>query len=206
MELRDGTAIRRGPIIVRDANDDFYVETRLFQPVRDRNNRVTETETRYVERMRSTVLPDWPADVLKEWLYRHADCISKYAFLDFQTFAFSRETWPLDVIPDKHAFDEEHFCDFFSNVEERAKWPYDWLAIYMCREGTWNTPIIMLENQGAPLADPFGKLMKQPFHLLEGHRRLAFLNGLRQRGKAIACHDVWIVRKALERGFADSAE
>lgn len=166
-----------------------------YQPYRDEHGWVTEAPFEYARRMKLTVLPNWPEEVLIEWLHRHADFIDKYAFLRFETFSFSREPWPLEYIPGRQAFADERFCDSFSNIEERAKNPYDWLAIYMLREGTWNTPIVFLQNKLGQFRFPYGLPLKHPYHLLEGHRRLSFLNGLRRIGKALPIHDVWVVTK-----------
>ena len=169
-----------------------------YQPARDERGWVIETEAAYAHRMRSTVLPDWPEEVLIEWLHRHADDIDEYAFLDIKTFLFSREMWPLARLPGGEAFDDDGFCEAFSDVEERAQTnPNDWLALYMCDHGTWNTPIVLLDNHKGGLFFPDdGRPLRSPLHLLEGHRRLSFLNGLRQRGKAVAEHAVWVVLRS----------
>ncbi|MBW4472622.1 MAG: hypothetical protein KME45_19950 [Stenomitos rutilans HA7619-LM2] len=172
----------------------MWGETSKYQPFRDSDERVIEDEESYARRMKADVLPDWPKEVLIEWLHRHADFIWKYVYLGFETFSFSNERWPLEKIPSREAFDDEEFCDAFSNVEERASDPYDWLAQHMLEQGTWNTPIILLQNERGQHTFPGGEPLKRPFHLLEGHRRLSFLNGLRKIGKAFPYHDVWVVR------------
>lgn len=172
--------------------EDGYLER--FDPVRDDNDWVSEESDVYARRMQSSFLPEWPAEVLKEWLYRHQRCISKYAFLGYERFRFKLETWPLSKIPDRRAFDDESFCDNFVDIECRAEEPADWLAQYMLRHGTWNTPIIVLDNPGRKHVFPDGRPLKSPYHLLEGHRRLSFLNGLRKIDRALAEHDVWLVR------------
>jgi hypothetical protein len=145
--------------------------------------------------MHAGPLPNWPVEPLKEWLYRHANNMEDYAFLGFEAFEFELTTWDVDRFPGREAFRDEGFCDSFQNVEERAAGnKYDWLAHYMLKEGTWNTPIILLDNRGVP-----GLLrettLKTPYHLLEGHRRLSFLHGIKRLGKARPQHPVWIVRR-----------
>lgn len=180
-------------------NIDLYLDMRdrvsKYQPYRDAHGRVSEDPQVYALRMQISLLPNWPAEVLIEWLHRHADFIDTYAFLRFETFSFSRETWPLERIPDREAFADPGFCDSFSNIEERARYRYDWLAQYMMREGTWNTPIILLRNDQGRIRSHAGLRLKRPYHLLEGHRRLSFLNGLRRLGTAQPRHDVWVVTK-----------
>jgi GNAT superfamily N-acetyltransferase len=93
----------------------------------------------------------------------------------------------------REAFHSERFCDDYSSVKERAKDPRDWLAVYMMDNGTWNTPIVLLDNSSGKQRFPNGVSMKSPYHLLEGHRRLSFLVGLKKLHKAKPKHKVWVV-------------
>ncbi|MBV9924476.1 MAG: hypothetical protein JOZ96_05490 [Acidobacteria bacterium] len=165
-----------------------------YLPYLGRNERREETAEEYARRMQSTILPHWPGEPLREWLHRHFNNLETYAFLDFERLRFERQTWDLKAIPGHEAFADPHFCDSFSkNLEARGR---DWLAQYMLEHGTWPTPILLLENLDGALAYPHGEKLNQPYHLLEGHRRLSFLNALRQSGRALPQHDVWLVRKA----------
>jgi hypothetical protein len=140
-------------------------------------------------------LSHWPTELLKEWVFRHADQMEDYAFLGFERLRFESATWEVGQIPGREAFKDERFCDNFQDVEVRAQLnKHDWLAHYMLKEGTWNTPIVLMDNRRAPgfLHEP---KLKMPYHLLEGHRRLSFLQGLRRLGKARPKHAVWIVRR-----------
>jgi len=160
--------------------------------MRNRYMNVAEECTNYVRRIHRSVLPNWPRELLMEWLYRHANSIEKYAFLDFESFQFELKTWNRDQLPGREAFDNEKFCDDFSGVAERAQLG-DWLAIYMGREGTWNTPIVLLDNRTKRHRLPDGGPLKSPYHLLEGHRRLSYLVGLKKMRKAALKHKVWLV-------------
>jgi hypothetical protein len=133
--------------------------------------------------MRSTILPQWPTEVLIEWFHWHARWLFRYAFLKYERFRFDRQTWKLDDVPGREAFNDETYCDSFIDIESRADNPHDWLAHYMLKYGTWSAPIILLQNTGGHSLCRARRL-KSPFHLLEGHRRLSFLNGLRQLGRA----------------------
>jgi hypothetical protein len=173
--------------------DDLdYIER--FEPIHDEHDWVIEDSYAYAQRMQSTLLPKWPTEVLIEWFHRHAGSLEKYAFLKYEHFSFRRDTWYLEHIPDRRAFDDGSFCDSFMNIECRAEDQHDWLANYMLRQGTWNTPIILLDNPDSQYKCPSGRFLKSPYHLLEGHRRLSFLNGLRQIGKALPQHEIWLVK------------
>jgi len=170
--------------------EEVYPTTLRYHPRRGLHWRVIEEETSYVRRMREGPLTNWPEELLKEWLYRHANNMEDYSFLGFEKLRFSLETWDIDRIPGREAFRDERFCDSFQNVEDRSRDDaYDWLAHYMLKEGTWNTPIVLFENQSAREIG-----LKTPFHLLEGHRRLSFLQGLKRLSKARRDHRIWVAR------------
>jgi hypothetical protein len=169
--------------------EEIYPTTMQYQPHRDADGRVIEPASEYVLRMQNTFLRDWPAEVLREWLHRHADFMEDYAFLGFEKLHFEKVEWKLNQLPGREAFRDETFCDNFQNIEMRAADnQHDWLAHFMLKEGTWNTPIILLENSSSK------QELKAPYHLLEGHRRLSFLQGLKRLGKANPAHSLWIVR------------
>lgn len=149
----------------------------------------------YANRMRATLLPQWPQELLIEWLWRHNGCLSRYVFLDFTTLSFARETWTLDRIPGSEAIDNRGTFGFAHTVEERARSGWDWPAAYMYEHGTWNTPIVLLDNTRGKIMFVDGSPLQSPYHLLEGHQRLYLLNGLRAIGKANATHEVWIATK-----------
>jgi len=172
--------------------DDIYPTTLKYQPQRDHHFNVAEECSNYVQRIHNSLLPNWPHELLKEWLYRHADSMEKYAFLHFESFRFELKTWERDRIPGGQAFDNEKFVAEFSNVASRAQ-VGDWLAIHMMREGTWNTPIVLLDNRSNTCRFPDQRLLKSPYHLLEGHRRLSYLIGLKRMGRAALKHTAWIV-------------
>ena len=167
----------------------------LYKPYQNEDGWVVEETAHYLARMQATVLPNWPAEVLNEWLYRHHNQIGDYAFLEFASFTFTREVWPLARIPGREAYADEGTFECFYNIEYRLQNPHDWLAHFMFHQGTWNTPVILLDNGAGLYAYPDGDALKQPNQLLEGHRRLAFLNDLCRLGKALPEHPCWVVRK-----------
>ncbi|WP_146142915.1 hypothetical protein [Halomonas sp. ND22Bw] len=164
-----------------------------FAPFKDRAEFTSEAPEDYVKRMQP-LLPHWPEEVLVEWLYRHAGgCLADYAPLRFERFHFSLEEWPVEDIPGPEAFANPRMCENFSDIERRAAGPHDWLAKYMLEHGTWNTPIVLLDNHDGGACEQTWGIIRTPWHLMEGHRRLSFLNGLRERGKAIDGHAVYVV-------------
>jgi hypothetical protein len=59
---------------------------------------------------------------------------------------------------------------------------------------TWNQPIILLDNPNG-ITSPSGIKLKQPYHLLEGHRRLSFLCYLREQDEAKMKHEILLTKK-----------
>lgn len=163
-----------------------------FDPFRE-GERIAESAEDYSARMRATLLPYWPDELLREWLHRHARHIDRYAFLRFERLRFARETWPLENIPGREAFLDPTFCNGFERIEARvrARHTHDWLAHFMMEHGTWNTPIVLLRVSGRMRGTKWVPLQR-PLHLLEGHRRLSFLVGLKRLGRAQPQHELWM--------------
>ena len=172
-------------------NIESYVQR--FSPLMDSHGCAIEATTEYVRRMQAGPLPDWPDEVLAEWFRRHHECLWKYARLGYEQFHFRKELWDVERVPRHEAFDDDWNTDNYTNVESRAENPNDWLPRFMLENGTWNTPIILLENIDDRCAVEFARTLNSPYHLLEGHRRLSFLIGLRDQNLAAAEHYVWLV-------------
>jgi hypothetical protein len=172
-------------------------EASQYWPKKNLDGRATEDVRTYVARMHSTLLPHFPEELLVEWLYRHHKFLYTYAFL-LECLRFERQTWKLDEIPGREAFVDERLCDaIVGSFRNSARDPTDWLAQSMDRKGTWEKPVVLLENMRGDIESPDGVKFKQPYHLLEGHRRLSFLIALRNKGRALAEHDLWVARKLL---------
>ena len=117
--------------------------------------------------MQSRPLPQWPDEVLREWLHRHWNQMEDYGYLCFERFRFEKVACDLDRIPGREAFRDERFCDSFQNVEVRAaEFSGDWLAHYMMKAGTWNTPIVLLNTPASLVIE--GEILNQE----PAHRRL----------------------------------
>lgn len=126
-----------------DSEEEYLQQ---FDPGRDFAEWVIEDPRQYASRMQRTLLPEWPEEVLIEWLYRHAGHIYTYAFLRYEKFHFERQQWVLSQIPGKEVFADPGFFEGFQDIEQRAEDPYDWLAQFMLKHGTWNTPILLLQT------------------------------------------------------------
>jgi hypothetical protein len=169
-----------------------------YLPYLDDCQRIVEPADEYVRRMQATVLPHWPEEPLVEWLHRNYNSLKDYGFLGYDSLHFELQTWDLEAIPGREAFADPGFCDDFSGSFEYRVREVDWLARYMNEHGTWSTPIYLLENLDGAISYPWGERLNQPYHLLEGHRRLSFLVALRHLGKALPGHQIWLARKRFD--------
>ena len=69
----------------------------------------------------------------------------------------------------------------------------DQLLLKMVATGTWPVPILLVRNPAGDLTDSGREPLQSPVHLLEGHKRLGFLNAFIKDGKAVHEHLVWFV-------------
>jgi len=131
---------------------------------------------RYSSRI-TKLLPSFPTDVIEQWLYRHnSDFIKKFTHLplssfDFRLSRFSNEDFTLIKLFDR---DYEYYLDAGKNllgdpiIRERG------LGHIMLKRGSFPCPVIVFEGFNLH-QDYAGENFLAPFHLVEGHRRWAFL-------------------------------
>ena len=167
-----------------------------YSPLLDDKDQVVEEVDDFARRM-AVALPRFPRELVVEWLHWHGGCTGMYRFL-FDRLTFTREQWKAEQIPGREAFLDPGFCDAFSSTfDQRVENEHDWLPRFMNEHGTWNTPIVLLENTAPPRSLVVRDTeLRRPWHLLEGHRRLSFFVALRNRGQAHASHLVWVARFA----------
>jgi len=168
------------------------------RPLLDARGTPSEPVDDYVRRVREGLLSAWPEEVVINWIYRHSNQVEDWSFLPFERFTFELATWPVGSLPGREAFRDPRFFDSFSQrLDERATAnKHDWLAHYMLQRGTWNTPPILLEHLEPQYQDDNGRMLRVPYQLLEGHRRLSFAGYLRMTGLAKPQHQIWVVRSA----------
>jgi hypothetical protein len=149
----------------------------------------------YRERV-GALLPNWPEGPLQDWLHRHyPDAVHTYGWLRFDRMAFLKETWTNEQI---YRLVSSHIMQDIegmgANIYRFAERQKSRLMRYFLENGTWPVPIILLDNR-ADIADPWGKHYGQPYHLLEGHLRLGYFRNMyrRDRPRLKEAHDLWIV-------------
>ena len=166
-----------------------------FEPERDEAGSTNEDEIAYAQRIKGAYLPNFREDVLIQWFYRHYPSFQDYEFLDFQTLKFEEkpQLWRTKEIPGREAFRDETLCDGrVWNFLNGKGFPY--VGDYMQEHGTWPRPIILLQVP-EKCATPWGGLLKRPYHLLEGHTRLAVFTVMRERRELLDQHQIWVAKK-----------
>lgn len=138
-----------------------------------------------------------PKDVLEEWIYRHNE--------DFKSTweGYYPHTWLYDlkhfnnaqILSIGHAVSMDDLLDRSENYYRNHKNVTDWAGRYILQYGTFPSPIIVAKNCGH-IAYPYsgGKMMHEPFQLIEGHRRLSCLISMIKSGNNITQkqHAVWV--------------
>ncbi len=171
-------------------------EVLLYAPRWDQHRFEYEPFEAYSKRI-SPELPNFPPEVLKQWFYDHAQQTNEHSWLGYKNLKFSREIWSTEMVPvnkfGKDACVETYKRNFFSG---RVKIPKtDRIADYFRRCGTWPVPPIFLENFEEGLKYPNGFPCGSPYHLIEGHNRMAQFLGFKEQGILKDQHSVWLVKK-----------
>jgi hypothetical protein len=185
-----------------------------YYPALDPSGKPIETALEYVQRMQDSLLPNMPPNVLENWFYRHFANLRDYAWLDYSTLQFNQEPveWVTDEVPIQNCGVLDVIERYATAFERRSGSYYNlfhnpWLENYMEEHGTWPQPVIFFDNYDGliPQYDesvPIGK----PYHLLEGHRRLAYFWILKRRNALIDRHQVWVATKPrAQLGTAESS-
>ncbi|PSW21083.1 hypothetical protein C9I98_03795 [Photobacterium sanctipauli] len=143
-------------------------------------------------------LPNFPDDVLKQWVYRHwKGVLCNWGWLDFQSMQFSLEEWSSEQIQSKIQTPHQEVVDKLSSRMQNPIYQRSWLVQAMQETGTWPVaPIVLHYERDIPMMN--GKVLKANYNLLEGHHRLAYLNRLLDDGLPVQpCHQVWVIRIPL---------
>ncbi|HIF9208862.1 TPA: hypothetical protein ACX6QM_002098 [Photobacterium damselae] len=153
-----------------------------------------ESLDRWKQRAHMT-LPNFPDDVLEQWLYRHwKGVMYNWGWLDFRGMVFTKETWSTEDILAKVQTPSQDVIDRLSQRMTNVMFQRSWLVQNMTERGTWPVAPIVLDFERDLYASN-GKILKAPFNLLEGHHRLAYLKGLVEQGEYVRDqHELWIAK------------
>lgn len=141
-----------------------------------------------------------PLDVIKSWAYDHNEQVLEFTdeLYDLTKWSFELIEFSNDKILEIMNFGSEmkHYDHIGNKFFANRMHGYD-TAEFMQENGTFPVPIIVAHNAGKFLHHKSfdNEFMLEPYHLLEGNRRLAFLRAMIQRKheKLQEIHKVWLV-------------
>jgi hypothetical protein len=159
----------------------------MYRPLADSDDRLLEDEVGYVKRM-AAVLPHFPPDVLGQWFFDH--------WMHYPSLRFTDTYWATTEVPLEHFGHEELLTNRVRYFKSEPDLPcrYSRLLEYMTKHGTWPRPIIVLDTK-SNLPERPEWLSDGPYHLLEGHNRVAGIRYLRGRVHLRPSHHVWLVSR-----------
>jgi hypothetical protein len=135
-----------------------------------------EADDEYQRRLEE-LLPNFPAQVIKDWIVRHGrSAFREHGWLDYRRFRFEQAQRP--VIFFRNAVltsNEPAVASWALAIRVNKGFQESDLGSYMLENGTWPVPPVILANSSG-LKHPQGEGLGR-HHLLEGHHRLAYLKG-----------------------------
>ncbi|MBV2089970.1 MAG: hypothetical protein KUF72_03710 [Candidatus Thiodiazotropha sp. (ex Ctena orbiculata)] len=148
-----------------------------------------------VPRLRKA-LPNFPECVLEQWIYRHFNQIDDYWWLGLDGLSFKKEIWSNQEILKKIGSNMLDTQDYWGDqllIEKEPIRLTTWLAKFFAKNRTWPKLIIILHNEHE-LKRPNGLELYRPYHLLEGHMRLAYMRGYIRHSipQTPQTHEVWV--------------
>ena len=170
---------------------DILKKLKLLKPKEINNLEREDFENYYIRN--KNLLPNFPKEVFKEWLYRHYGYLELYGCLDFDKFKFTLEEWENEKIFSEITTIKNRMLDMQGSqiLEE----PKSYLQKYIYKYKTWPSPIIILKVEN-DYYDYENNLLTGPYYLLEGHLRLGYFRKLYKLhlDKLLPSHQIYVVR------------
>ena len=134
--------------------------------------------------------------------YDHYNQINDYSWLNYKSLYFEKKLWEIGQIPVSDFGNvscvetyKYHYFKGKSSICERFKKIGD----YFLKYGTWPVPPIFLENFDGTLVFDSGFPCGKPYHLVEGHNRMAQFLGYKEIGGILGItHYVYIMKIRYE--------
>jgi hypothetical protein len=146
-----------------------------------------------------TQLQNLPKDVCEQWIYRHWE-ETEYKFIPLESLSCQLDEWNTDRIVQSIGIwdealivDEGHtYCspifdkeEVFLESEREPRYTLD-------KTGTWNIPIVVLHSEDGFITFR-GKRQDIHYWLIEGHKRIRYLNVLRYFHQNNQIHRIYIL-------------
>lgn len=144
-------------------------------------------------------LSNVPEDVIEHWLYRHNEQVEDFC----EVYDLGAWNFEIQSFDNEKIFEILHFEDELEKLDATGErliaegMPgYD-TGDYMLENGTFPCPIIVAHMAGGHshhkgIGD---ETMLEPYHLIEGHRRLGFIRAMirNDHPSLQEAHDAWVV-------------
>lgn len=140
-----------------------------------------------------------PEEVFKQWLWAHHDkeeSITNYGWLNYQNIEFELCNWSSEQLKDIYVI--ESYREYY---DLRAS--YNDLSRFCCtnkdlehwkKEGTWRTPLIILDINSLSEVIPSHCELVSPYQLVEGHSRLGYLQSMFTIEKLDENHEIFLMK------------
>jgi len=170
----------------------------MYTPIFDYNRYEPEDIGLYLERALKH-LPNFPKEVIIQWFYDHPQQIDEHKWLGYEKLKFELLKWKTDEVPITDFGNTDAVETYMYNYFERgiSTSRRDRIESYFNEHGTWPVPPIFLENLNGDLEYPHGFPCGKPYHLLEGHNRMAFFIKYKKLKKLSETHLVYIAEKGI---------
>jgi len=146
-------------------------------------------------------LPNLNREICEQWLYRHWD-ETEYAFLPLEKLFWKLESWTTNkFISAVGIWDEAVICE---NGHKYCQAEYDYEifneydrpkyepTLTMNKTGSWNLPVLVLYSPSG-FHTTRGVREDIKYWLIEGHKRIRYLNALNYYGKGESNHSVYVL-------------
>lgn len=154
-----------------------------------------ETQDNYITRIRNA-FPNIPDEVILQWFFDHYQQIEEYSWIDFSKLTFNRITVLTEEIPIKNIGNDsciEHYLYNFTTGTTRKIPRFKRISDYFEKYGTWPIPPIYLANYYGKYQFDIGFKCGIPFHLVEGHNRLAQFIYYKNKGNTLLdTHEIYL--------------
>jgi hypothetical protein len=142
------------------------------------------------------VLPNFPADVLDQWIVKTSGVLSQFSWFEPTRASFSEEEWSTNRIlrEIEHWHEGGVEMEVAKFLEERSYRETFGLSKFMRENGTWPVAPIVFDNENGQQIQFGGGSPR--YVMLEGMHRLGFLRGMKQLEpeRLLQKHRVWLVR------------
>lgn len=162
------------------------------------NDELGPQNPRYLARV-GLLLPHFPPAALGSWFSEHPLALETYHPLGLENLRFRLERWTAEAIGGAEIL---RTGTSLAKLQQDLEVSNRWVRDGMMKNGTWNSPPIVLDVERSIIPVSFTHPLRDKKHLLEGHHRFAMAMLLAENGDPIE-HDFWIV--TVEAPASDGA-